>query len=65
MAVSAPPLDLLPDRSLLVGDQRIGDSSGGTYQHVYAATGSPTGEVPMAGAGIREFTRPKNVWIAM
>jgi aldehyde dehydrogenase (NAD+) len=50
VTVSAPPLELLPDRSLLIGDRRVADSSGGTYRHVYAATGRPTGEVPMAGA---------------
>jgi aldehyde dehydrogenase (NAD+) len=50
MAVSAPPLELLPERSLLIGDRRVGESSGGTYQHVYAATGYPTAEVPVAGA---------------
>lgn len=50
MAISAPPLELLPERSLLIGDRHVGDSSGGAHEHVYAATGRPTGEVPMAGA---------------
>lgn len=47
---TAVPLDELPEPALLIGDQRVTDSSGGVHQHVYAATGGPTLEIPMAGA---------------
>lgn len=70
MAVSAPPLELLPERSLLIGDRRVGESSGGTYQHVYAATGRPTAEVPMAGvaeidAAVRAAAAAAPAWRAL
>src|SRR5579875_2817193 len=35
---------------LLVGGERITASSGGTHQHIYAATGQPNGTVHLAGA---------------
>lgn len=50
MTVSAPPLDLLPSPGLLIGDQRISDSSGGAADHVYGATGKRTADVTLAGA---------------
>lgn len=70
MAVSAPPLELLPERSLVIGDRRVGESSGGTYQHVYAATGRPTAEVPMAGvaeidAAVRAAAAAAPAWRAL
>jgi acyl-CoA reductase-like NAD-dependent aldehyde dehydrogenase len=46
----AVPLDDLPEPAVLIDGQRITDTSGGVHQHVYAATGRPTVEVPMAGA---------------
>jgi len=48
--IGDPPLDMLPRRALLIGDRRVDDASGGTYQHIYAATGKPTGDIPLAGA---------------
>ena len=42
-------MELLPAPGLLVGDGRIDRASGGSHQHVYAATGRPTVEVPLAG----------------
>jgi aldehyde dehydrogenase (NAD+) len=50
MTVSDAPIDLLPDSGLLIGDTRVADSSGGEFEHVYAATGQPTVAVPLAGA---------------
>lgn len=50
MPLRDPPLRLLPELGLLIGDRRITDPSGGTHQHVYAATGQPTAEVPLCGA---------------
>ncbi|WP_428338905.1 aldehyde dehydrogenase family protein [Mycobacterium sp.] len=50
MPVQAPDLDILPKTSLLIGDERLADSSGGQFQHFYAATGTPTMPVALAGA---------------
>jgi acyl-CoA reductase-like NAD-dependent aldehyde dehydrogenase len=44
------PSDQLPQPGLLIGDDRVSDSSGGTYTHVYPATGEPHPEIPLAGA---------------
>jgi len=35
---------------LLIGDDRIIESSGGTYVHIYPATGQPNAHIPLAGA---------------
>lgn len=45
-----PDSATLPRRALLIGDQHIESASGGTHVHVYAGTGQPTAEVPLAGA---------------
>jgi hypothetical protein len=37
--ITAPPVEKLPKPSLLIGDQRIDDSSGGAFDHVYGASG--------------------------
>ncbi len=47
--MTPPPLDVLPQPCLLVGDQRLTSASGGTGQHHYAATGTPTLRIPLAG----------------
>ena len=49
MTITAPPLNLLPKPGLLIGDQRIDDTSGGVFDHVYGATGKSTSEVTLAG----------------
>jgi aldehyde dehydrogenase (NAD+) len=49
MPVKDAPLDLLPEPGLLIGDRRLDDTSGGRFQHVYAATGKPTRDVALAG----------------
>jgi acyl-CoA reductase-like NAD-dependent aldehyde dehydrogenase len=49
MPVKDAALNLLPRPGLLIGDQHIADTSGGQFQHVYAATGKPTAQVPLAG----------------
>lgn len=46
----APPLEKLPKPALLIGDQRINDSSGGVFNHVYGATATSTSEVTLAGS---------------
>jgi len=48
--ISDPDLSVLPRRALLIGDQFLETASGGTFTHIYAATGKPTGQVPLAGA---------------
>jgi len=35
---------------LLIGGDRITDSSGGTHAHIYPATGQPNAAIPRAGA---------------
>lgn len=50
MPVKEAPLDVLPATSLLIGDQRVSDSSGGEIEHVYAATGKVTRRVTLGGA---------------
>lgn len=39
----------LPRPELQIGDRSITDTSGGVHRHVYAATGAPTVDVPLAG----------------
>jgi acyl-CoA reductase-like NAD-dependent aldehyde dehydrogenase len=43
-------LAVLPRRALLIDGRHIESASGGTYRHIYAATGRTTGEIPLAGA---------------
>lgn len=40
----------LPKPALLIGERWITEASGGAHRHVYAATGRPTGDIPLAGA---------------
>ncbi|BAI75282.1 aldehyde dehydrogenase (NAD+) (plasmid) [Azospirillum sp. B510] len=47
--IAEAALGLLPDPSLLIGDRRLAEASGGRYEHIYAATGRPTGTIPLAG----------------
>ncbi len=42
---SSPPLS----GALLIGGERITAASGGTYKHVYPATGRPNATIPLAG----------------
>ena len=35
---------------MLIGGERIADGSGGTYAHIYPATGEPNAHIPLAGA---------------
>jgi aldehyde dehydrogenase (NAD+) len=44
-----PDTATLPRRALLIGDRHVESASGGTHTHIYAATGQPTGEIPLAG----------------
>jgi acyl-CoA reductase-like NAD-dependent aldehyde dehydrogenase len=47
--VRSPDLTVLPTSTLLVGGERLSSSSGGTFPHVYAASGQHTVEVQLAG----------------
>lgn len=47
--IAEPALEILPETKLLIGDRRVGDVSGGRHDHVYAATGRVTREIPLAG----------------
>lgn len=50
MTISPAPAHELPEAALQIAGRRVTQASGGTFQHVYAADGRPTGEVPLAGA---------------
>jgi aldehyde dehydrogenase (NAD+) len=50
MTVVDPDLGVLPKPGLLIGGEHIAESTGGQFQHVYAATGKPTVAVSLAGA---------------
>jgi aldehyde dehydrogenase (NAD+) len=49
VSMRPPPLHLLPEPGALIGDRVIQEGSGGEYEHVYAATGRPTKQVPLSG----------------
>jgi acyl-CoA reductase-like NAD-dependent aldehyde dehydrogenase len=49
VTITAPPVELLPEPGLLIGDQRVDDTSGGVVDHIYGATGKRTAEVVLAG----------------
>lgn len=49
MPVKEAPAESRPDIGLLIGDQRVEASSGGTFEHRYAATGKRTALIPLAG----------------
>ncbi|HVW41100.1 MAG TPA: aldehyde dehydrogenase family protein [Amycolatopsis sp.] len=40
----------LPSGAMLIGDEWVKDTSGGTYEHIFAATGRPNAEIAVAGA---------------
>ena len=42
-------LTVLPRRALLIDGRHIESASGGSYRHIYAATGKSTGDIPLAG----------------
>jgi aldehyde dehydrogenase (NAD+) len=42
-------VDNFPSGALLIGDEWVTGSSGGQYEHVYAATGRPNATIEMAG----------------
>ena len=50
MTITEAPLEGVSAPALLIADQRVTDTSGGQFQHIYAATGKPTLSVPLAGA---------------
>ena len=59
MTITAPPLELLPKPSLLIGDQRIDDTSGGAVDHIYGATGKRTAEVDVGRAARNRHRRAR------
>ena len=50
MPMTEAPLAALPIPAMLIGSDRVSSGSAGSTPHVYAATGRPTHEVPIAGA---------------
>ncbi|MET9263806.1 aldehyde dehydrogenase family protein [Amycolatopsis sp. NPDC004079] len=70
MPITEPPLDVLPGPAALIGGERLHSTGGGSYQHVYAATGRPTVEVRLSGAdeidaAVRAARRALPRWRAM
>ncbi|RAY17113.1 aldehyde dehydrogenase [Actinomadura craniellae] len=56
--------------SLLIGDDRIVDASGGTYDHIFPGTGQVNVTIPMAGAqevdaAVRSAAAAQREWQAM
>jgi aldehyde dehydrogenase (NAD+) len=50
-AIQEPRIEVLPDAGFLMGDRiEVIEGSHGVYQPIYAATGTPTKPVPLAGA---------------
>jgi aldehyde dehydrogenase (NAD+) len=43
------PIEVLPPPCMLIGSRTPREASGGSYQHIYAATGRPTVSIPLAG----------------
>jgi acyl-CoA reductase-like NAD-dependent aldehyde dehydrogenase len=50
MPITPAPLDIRPEPALIIGSDRLSDTSGGAHEHFYAANGLSTGFVPAAGA---------------
>lgn len=48
-SIVTAPVSYLPTPELQIGDRCITDASGGTHEHIYAATGAKTVDVPLAG----------------
>ena len=46
-----PDRTLLPEHSLVIGDQALAGGSGGTFAHIYPGTGEATREIRLANAG--------------
>jgi aldehyde dehydrogenase (NAD+) len=44
------PTDNLPAGTLLIGNERLSDSSGGVFEHIYPATGEVNATIVLAGA---------------
>ncbi len=49
MSIADAPTHRLGATGPVIGSLRLGTTSGGSYQHVYAASGKPTREVALAG----------------
>jgi acyl-CoA reductase-like NAD-dependent aldehyde dehydrogenase len=63
-------LAVLPRGALLIDGRHIESASGGTYRHIYAATGRTTGEIPLAGAeeidlAVAAARRAAPIWAEM
>ncbi len=50
MSFTAPPTDLLPRNSLIIGDARAEGGGGKRHAHIYPATGQVTREIALADA---------------
>ncbi|MCW2750667.1 MAG: aldehyde dehydrogenase [Aeromicrobium sp.] len=49
MTIAPAQLDILPDLGAIIDGESVADTSGGTYQHIYAANGEVTSDLPLAG----------------
>jgi aldehyde dehydrogenase (NAD+) len=50
MPILPAQTDFIPEFSLLIGERKLSDASGGAYTHVYAANGKQTKTFALAGA---------------
>lgn len=50
MSIAPPPLDLLPPLGSIIDGKTVTDTTGGTFEHAYPATGETTAHIPLAGA---------------
>lgn len=69
-AINDADLSVLPRRALLIGDRFLDEGSGGVHTHIYAATGKPTGTIPLAGvaeidAAVAAARRAAPLWADM
>lgn len=60
----------LPSGALLIGGEQVTGSSGGLYQHIYAATGKPNATIEMAGEAeidraVRSSWEAHREWVAL
>lgn len=49
MIIAQADVALLPKPVIVIGERELETATGGVHEHVYAATGAITGEIPLAG----------------
>ncbi|MGY1773136.1 aldehyde dehydrogenase family protein [Blastococcus sp. SYSU D00813] len=67
-ATATPTIDTAP--ALLIGEERLAEASGGTYDHVFPGTGEVNATIPMAGPeeidrAVRAAAAAQREWAAL